>query len=160
MQFVRVLFYCWTLVFLYACSSRNNFIENYQSFPNHRWASNDKVNIPAVIPDSVGHYNLYLLLRCENSYEFNNIWLKITAAYGDTAFSMTKEFILMDNHHWLGNVYRDVIELQLPITTQPIRLKAGSYQFMLEQVMRQNPLKGVLNVGMMIERTDTSSVYP
>jgi hypothetical protein len=54
---------------------------------------------------------------------------------------------------WLGTGMDDIWELRQLITPQPFRFnRAGKATFMLEQIMRDNPLPEVLNAGIRVEK--------
>jgi len=44
----------------------------------------------------------------------------------------------------------DIYEHRIPLEKQT--LKAGDYSFTVEQIMREDPLKNVLNVGLRLEK--------
>ena len=52
---------------------------------------------------------------------------------------------------WLGTGMDDIYEQRLPLTGA-IKFKAGVNKFMLENIMREDPLKQVLNVGIRVEK--------
>jgi hypothetical protein len=45
----------------------------------------------------------------------------------------------------------DIYEHRIPLG-EPQSLKAGTYTFSLEQIMREDPLEHVLNVGLRLEK--------
>jgi len=47
----------------------------------------------------------------------------------------------------MDDIYEHRIEL-----TKPIRMKAGIYHFKIEQIMREDPLENVMNVGLRVEK--------
>ena len=52
---------------------------------------------------------------------------------------------------WLATGMNDIYEHRLKLT-DPVRLKAGSYKLRLENIMREDPLQHVLNVGIRVEK--------
>lgn len=52
---------------------------------------------------------------------------------------------------WLGTGIDDIYEHRLQLTTA-VKFKAGVNKLMLENIMREDPLKQVLNVGIRIEK--------
>ena len=59
-----------------------------------------------------------------------------------------------DEKGWLGTGMDDIFEHRIPITPpqSPVKLMAGTYQFRLENIMRESPLKHVMNIGILLER--------
>jgi len=71
---------------------------------------------------------------------------------GDS-FNVRREFILANNAQgWLGSGMDDIYEHRIPFNTTPAPLKKGTYNFTLQQKMREDPLEHVLNVGIRVEK--------
>ena len=52
----------------------------------------------------------------------------------------------------------DIWEIRTQINQSPIQFRhQGEYEFTLEQIMREDPLKHVLNVGVRIEKAINNS---
>jgi len=138
---------------LQACNTIGVF-EKTDAFGGHAWPSSSRPSFVFDIQDTSAYYNLYAVLRHTDAYHYNNIWLSITSiAPGDTAITMQQSFKLGDNKlGWLGTTMDDVIEHRMLITGKPVKLKKGSYTFILQQIMREDPLLNVLNAGIRVEK--------
>ncbi len=123
-------------------------------FPKHEWAGNNKPVFTFSIEDTVARYNIFIILRHEDAYHFNNIWLNITTqAPGDTARAQLVDLTLADNKKgWLGSGMDDVFDHRVKVTREPVKLKKGNYVFTLQQNMREEPLQFVLNAGIRVEK--------
>ena len=95
-----------------------------------------------------------MILRHEDSYHFNNIWLNIaTQAPGEAIKTQLINVPLADNKKgWLGTGMDDVFDHRARITRLPVKLKKGNYTFTLQQNMREEPLQFVLNAGIRVEK--------
>ena len=72
---------------------------------------------------------------------------------GDTMGKAPFEIKLAENDRgWLGTGMDDVYEQRMKLTGEAIPLKAGTYHFKIEQIMREDPLENVLNVGLRLEK--------
>jgi gliding motility-associated lipoprotein GldH len=123
-------------------------------FSDHQWKSDHKPSFTFTIEDTVSFYNIFVILRHEDSYHFNNIWLNIsTQAPMDTVKTQLINVTLADNKKgWLGTGMDDVFDHRARITRSPIKLKKGNYTFILQQHMREEPLQFVLNAGIRVEK--------
>ncbi|WP_170971003.1 gliding motility lipoprotein GldH [Ilyomonas limi] len=122
-------------------------------FPKHEWAAAEKPTFNFTITDTAAHYNVFIVLRHGDAYHFNNLWMDITTIPpGDTVQTVRANLKLGDNQKWLGNTIDDIVEHRILINTNPLKFKAGNYKFMLQQVMRENPLQYVLNAGIRVEK--------
>lgn len=127
--------------------------EKSVTIPRHEWKSSYKPSFDFVIKDSLSLYKIFLVLRHSDRYNFNNLYvnLHITPPGQDTATIIRRDLQLATNEGWLGTGMDDIYEYRLPLADgQP--LKAGPYKFTIEQIMREDPLKNVLNVGLRLEK--------
>ncbi len=106
------------------------------------------------IKDTDALYNIYIVVRHEDAYHYNNLWLNVTTkAPGAEPINQQLELILANNGKgWLGSGIDDIFTHRVQITKEPIKLKAGDYQFTLQQIMRENPLESVLDAGIRVEK--------
>jgi len=128
--------------------------EKNASFKTQEWPSSNKPSFSFNIQDTTAAYNIFLVLRHTDAYGFNNIWVKVTRQGPDTTYAQQMDLRLATNNQgWLGTGMDDIWEHRIPITQSAARFRrSGNYSFTLEQVMRQDPLKHVLNAGIRIEK--------
>lgn len=141
-------------VLLAACQKVDVFEKNV-AIKDHRWQSAEKPVIVFDITDTVSRYNIYVVLRHEDAYRYNNLWMNIyTKGPGDsTANQQALDLQLATTEKgWLGAGMDDIFEHRIRISQAPVSLKAGRYEFRLEQIMREDPLDHILNVGIRVER--------
>ena len=138
---------------LAACNSIGVFEKN-TAFKRQQWAGSNKPSFTFTITDTIAAYNIYLVIRHTDAYQFNNIWLKFSRKGPDTSYTQQVDLRLANNNlGWLGTGMDDIWEQRIPITQGVARFrKSGNYEFTLEQVMRQDPLEHVLNVGIRVEK--------
>ena len=94
-------------------------------------------------------------MRHTDAYKYNNVWLSFgSQAPGDTMHSQNLDITLgNDAKGWEGKGMDDIFEYRKNITPGPVPLKkAGTYTFTLSQIMRENPIDHILNVGVRIEK--------
>ena len=134
-----------------------NTIDVYEKripFTNFQWNTTNKPTFNFTITDTTSYYNIFVVIRHEDAYHFNNLWLNVTTkAPGSSPVNQQLELILANNGKgWLGSGIDDIYTHRVRITNAPIKLKAGDYQFTLQQVMRENPLQSVLDAGIRVEK--------
>ena len=92
------------------------------------------------------------MLRHNEKYDFNNIWITLySQPPGDTIHKSSFELQLANNEKWLASGMDDIYEHRIKLT-DPQYLKAGVYRFRIEQIMREDPLENVMNVGLRVEK--------
>ena len=129
--------------------------ERTVAIPKQSWYYHNKPSFTFTITDTSAAYNIFIVLRHTDSYKYNNIWLSLGSRVpGDsTRFQNMDVTLGTDAKGWLGNGMDDIFELRKNITRGPIPFKkAGNYTFTISQIMRENPLKSILNVGIRVEK--------
>jgi gliding motility-associated lipoprotein GldH len=141
-----------TLYILISCTTVDLYEKNV-SLPDHEWKSSYKPEFTFTIKDTNSLYQVYFVMRHTEKYNFNNIWINLySQPPGDTLHKAPYELQLATNDKgWLASGMDDIYEHRIKLT-KPVALKAGEYKLMLESIMREDPLKNVLNVGIRIEK--------
>jgi gliding motility-associated lipoprotein GldH len=153
-------YYCIIVVLLCsllaACNAPSlDVFEKHVAFNQQRWASQEIKNVRFTITDTTSLYTLYLVFRHTDAYGFNNVWLKINRKGPDTSYAQQLDIRLATNEKgWLGTGMDDVWEHRTLLTAIPVQFhRTGLYEFDLQQIMRQDPLEHVLNIGLRVEKT-------
>jgi gliding motility-associated lipoprotein GldH len=139
-----------------ACKTIDVFEKNV-SIPQQQWERSFQPVIVFNISDTTALYNIYVTLRHTHAYNYNNIWLNVNYQLpGDTLKQQRVDIPLADNNKgWLGTGMDDIYEVRRLITPQPYRFKnSGECTFTLEQIMRESPLKYVMNAGIRVEKVN------
>ena len=150
-SFLLVALCTWCLA---SCTTVDLY-EKTVAIPNHELKSSYKPEFEFTIKDTTILYQAYLVLRHTEKYNYNNIWLNYYfQSPGDTLRKGSSEFQLATNEKgWLGTGMDDIYEHRIKLTANPEKVKrTGTYKFILENIMREDPLKEVLNVGIRIEK--------
>lgn len=155
--FAFLLITCCCPCFWLSCSPPSGTFEKDIALPRQQWDSSFRPTIDFSISteDTAYRYNVYLVLRHTDAYNYNNIWIRGTVRQpGDpVARSERYDLLLATNEKgWLGSGMDDIYEHRVLIQQQTKFSHPGTYAFTLEQIMREDPLKHVLNVGVRIER--------
>jgi gliding motility-associated lipoprotein GldH len=123
--------------------------------PAQSWFYSTVPSFSFTIKDTLATYNIFIVLRHTDAYEYNNIWLRVgTEAPGKSESSQNINIILgNDAKGWEGEGMDDIFEIRKNITRGPVPFKKpGTYTFTIAQIMRENPLKHIVNVGMRVEK--------
>lgn len=141
------------ILFLVSCATIDLY-EKSVSIPEHQWKSSFKPSFDFTIKDSTAPYQLFFILRHNEKYSFNNIFINVYVKGPglDTVQKIQQDLVLATNEKgWLGTGMDDIYEHRIPLGSEQ-SLKAGTYTFTIEQIMREDPLKNVLNAGLRIEK--------
>ena len=140
-------------LYLVSCTTVDLY-EKTVAIPGHAWENSFRPTFEFAIKDTTSRYQPFLVLRHNEKYNYNNIYinLSIQGPGQDTAQKYQLDLELASNEQgWKATGMDDIYEHRIKLTP-PELLKAGKYNFTLEQIMRENPLQNVFDVGIRIEK--------
>lgn len=149
------LFVCAVAMLFAACGTIDVFEKNV-SIPGQAWSSSFQPVIDFEITDTAALYNIFVVVRHTDAYRYNNLWVNLyTKIPNDTLRKQRLDLRLAtDEKGWLSSGMDDVFEHRIRITAAPRQLnRKGLYEFRLENIMREDPLQHVMNVGIRVEKT-------
>ncbi len=148
-----------TIIFL-GCN--NNII--YSEFINHgeSWSLNKKVKfrIDRNLLTTENDYDIYIHLRNNNEYQYNNIFLIGTIKDSFNIIEKdTLEYAMADSEgKWLGKGFLSLKESKLRWKRKFNFTETNSLTFEIDQLIRRNGnqyqdkyLKGIVDIGLSIE---------
>lgn len=142
---------------LLASCQTTDLFEKTVSIPQQQWKTSYKPSFTFEIKDTTVAYQLYITFRHNDKYNFNNLWVNLYTLSPDKKSGKAQYELPLANNEkgWLATGMDDIYEHRIALTplNQDFRFsKAGTYTFTLEQIMREDPLMNVLNVGLRIEK--------
>lgn len=141
---------------MYTSCTEVDVFEKNITIPNHSWSSQFKPEITFTIDDTLSRYKIFIVLRHSDAYRFKNIWINIhTESPSGVQRNQPLDMQLAtDSEGWIAAGMDDLFEHRIMITPpgSPERLRAGTYKFKLENIMREDPLNHVWNVGIRLEK--------
>lgn len=141
-------------VFFASCIKIDLF-EKQATIPSQQWFYTDVPQFTFHIDDTTSLYNVYVIVRHTDLYEYNNLWLRIGLKTPSDSFNYQNVNLILANDAkgWEGTGMNDIYEVRKSISAAPFSFKtAGNYTFSITQTMRENPLKNILNIGLRIEK--------
>ena len=143
------------LPFVFASCIKIDLFEKQATIPSQQWFYSNIPKFTFHIDDTTSLYNVYVILRHTDLYEYNNIWLRIGLKTPSDSFNYQNVNVLLatDAKGWEGTGMDDIYEVRKSISAAPFSFKtSGDYSFSIQQIMRENPLKNILNVGLRVEK--------
>lgn len=129
--------------------------EKSTAIPSYKWQTGFAAKGDFVIADTTSPYNIYLVLRHTDAYQYNNLWLNIGLQPPGDSMRIQKINIILgdDANGWDGTGMNDIWEVRKLLNGDARRFKQpGKYSFSIAQIMRDNPLLHVMSVGLRIEK--------
>lgn len=135
----------------YSCD-HNRVYEKNIPIEKYIWDSRIIPEFKVNIADTSRRYNIYVNIRHADMYPFQNIWLIVKTHFPDTAISQRIEITLArEDGKWYGEGLGDIWDFRALIQENAFFRQPGTYIFSLEQNMREDPLPGIMAVGLRIE---------
>ena len=136
-----------------SCDSSVVFEEN-KKLDNNDWDKNKPLVFLTNITDTILPHNVYINIRNAGLYPFSNIFMFInTYLPKGQLFRDTIEIMLQSTDgKWLGDGLGDIWDNRILFKSNVRFPQAGEYRFELYQAMRVNPLPGIMDAGIRIEK--------
>jgi gliding motility-associated lipoprotein GldH len=144
-----------TIFCLGSCSLTTGTFEKTVLLPDHQWPASLKPDIAFTITDTASLYNIYIVLRHTDAYHFNNLYLRAVVSEPGETQPKTGDYDLLlatNEKGWIGTAMDDIYDARVLIQPKTKFHTAGTYHFVIAQIMREDPLKYVLNVGLRVEK--------
>jgi gliding motility-associated lipoprotein GldH len=139
---------------LSSCTQVNLFEEN-TNIPQMKWKYDFSATGNFQITDTISNFNVYIILRHTDAYQYNNIWLNIGVQPPGDSMQYQKVNLTLGNDAagWEGIGMNDIWEVRKLISGSAKSFKkTGNYQFSISQIMRDNPLSNIMSVGLRLEK--------
>ncbi len=137
-----------------SCLKNQVFEQNYP-IKDMSWIRNDTLVFDIRINDTVASYNLLINVRHKTDYAFSNLWIDLTTIFpSDTTGHLLEPLKLGDNKEgrWRGECMNDICDAQISVVEGLKLHETGNYRFLIHHNMRTNPLKGIMSIGLRLEK--------
>lgn len=138
---------------LLSCQAENTHFEKIERIDNN-WKKNDTKSFSIPILSKDGKYDLQLIIRNNSQYPYRNLYLftEIISPKGESLID-TLEYQLADfSGNWLGSGMGEIKQNTL-IFKENISLQdTGKYKINISHAMRENNLKGLEDISLMVEK--------
>ncbi len=150
------------VIFFVSCDSKAIF-DNYESLPD-KWNKDKEIVFKFEVPDTTNTYDLFINLRNNNNYNFNNLYVITGLEYpnGKTIIDTLEYKMAAPDGTLLGEGFTDVKENKLWYKgyKEPfVFSEMGQYTFKVEQAMRKygdingvDDLEGITEIGFRVEK--------
>lgn len=136
--------------FYFSCSEKDTYSKFY-SFHNAEWDMNNDLKFEVPIDDTLSLFDVYVEIRNNNNYKFQNIWLFID--YQNPQGNIRKDTLETDIADVFGKWYGKGISLYsyaIPYELNKQYPNTGTYTYTIRQGMREIVLTGISDVGLRI----------
>jgi gliding motility-associated lipoprotein GldH len=159
MRLKNSFFILLTVILFYSCDKQRVFDE-YKTVGS-AWHKDSIITFDLPILDSTKRYNLFINLRDNNNYQYNNLFLiaSIEKPNGYTKVDTLEYQMANPDGTLLGDGFTDIKESKL-FYKENVRFK-GKYKVHIKQAVRETGkvpgvtlLEGITDVGLRIEKIE------
>ena len=137
------------LVGLTSCSDPATLSHDFRSLPLRGWPRADTLTYPSLLPDSAASYRLAVDVRHEGHYPYSELRLRLLTA--STASDTLCLHLADDRGRWMGHGLGGLYQCRIEAGTFRAD-SAGLYTFRIVHAMPDSLLRGVSDVGLLIQR--------
>jgi len=150
--FGKLLVFASMIMGIVSCSHKEIFFE-YHSFTNAEWNRDDPVVFDVKIEDNSQPYDVSVELRNDDTYPFSNIWLFVDYKMpnGNSRTDTIGADLADIYGKWYGKGL-SLYNLSIPYETTILFPDTGTYIYSIRQGMRENPLKGISDIGLKVSK--------
>ncbi len=136
-----------------SCDANRVFDENKQ-IEKAIWSQEEPLVFLVSITDTVSAHNVYLNVRNAGMYPFSNLFLFINTRFpqGQIDRDTAEVTLATPDGKWLGDGLGDIYDNRILFHRNVRFPQAGEYRFEIFQAMRVNPLPGIMDAGIRIEK--------
>ncbi len=148
----RYLYFLIAASLFFGCNF-SSIVDTNQSVEGNKWLYTNATKAEFEISDTTSTYNADFKLRISSDYRYANLFVVTTFRDSTRLKKIRYQFKLVKaDGQWLGKGSGDLYTYILPILKKHNFPRAGKYSIEIEQNMRENPLLGVSDVGIVVTK--------
>lgn len=143
------------ILFLSSCGFNYTYNETI-SIDDGKWYKDEAAHFEVAIHDSINSQNFILNFRNNTNYRYSNLYIFMTTHFPNGNITRdTIECVLADQSgKWLGKGWGNIKENQIVLKSGLKFPLTGKYDFYVQQAMREDTLRGIESVGLIIEKAN------
>ena len=152
----KLLYIALCLPLLLASCSHDIVSSDYCDLQEEGWAMTDTTQLSIRVPDTMQAYDLTLILRHTDTYNYQNLWLFVSSpdSLCPILCDTVQACLADDRGRWLGTragrYYSGFVTMEKGITFP----QAGTYTFRIVHGMRDSVIQGIADIGMELRKHD------
>ncbi|MBK9424576.1 MAG: gliding motility lipoprotein GldH [Bacteroidetes bacterium] len=152
----RVLVCCLFLAVSFTSCDPLRYFEENKEIPKMEWDKDEPLSFLVSVEDTSLGYNVFINVRNAGFYRFSNLYLFINTTFpqGQVHRDTIECILASPEGRWLGEGLGDIWDNRILFKENVQFTQPGEYRFELNQAMRINPLPGIMDAGIRIEKVD------
>ena len=153
----RILFCLLFLSVAFTSCDPSRYFEENKEIPKMEWEKDEPLTFLVAVEDTSLGYNVYINVRNAGFYRFSNLYLFINTTFpqGQVHRDTIECILASPEGRWLGEGLGDIWDNRILFKENVQFTQPGEYRFELTQAMRINPLRGIMDAGIRLEKVDS-----
>lgn len=149
--FISILFIC-------ACGPTPYFEEAIDVDSNN-WNYDQKVNFTVDTNDTLSMYNMHLIVSHSDEFSYQNLYLNITTSFPSQEDRQERLNIELSDEkgQWVGKCSGGICQTKVYLIDDFKFPEEGKYNFSVEQLSREENLKGISQLALEIFKAEDKS---
>ena len=141
-------------VLCFCACDPNRIYESNVNISATGWKSIERARFEVEITDTISPCNIYINVRNNSNYKYMDLWLfvDIYAPSGIVARDTVNIMLADYRGKWLGHGLGNKFDTRMVFRKNVWFPGSGKYVFEYEQAMRDEPLTGIDDIGLRIEK--------
>lgn len=149
----RFHFLLFPLLFVLAGCTSNQVIDVNISVQDNSWMYAKSLKTKLVIVDSAQAYHLSFKVRNTADYRYSNLYIIMRLKGNGLAKAVRYQLkMAKPDGQWTGKGSGDIYINTFTLLSNYRFAKAGTYELEIEQNMRDNPLTGISDIGVVLAK--------
>ncbi|MCP9612695.1 gliding motility lipoprotein GldH [Coprobacter tertius] len=143
------------VLLLVSCTETGLVFSSYNHIPDRGWDKRNILRFTPEITDTLATYDISVLLRYNNDYAYNNLWLFVTYPQDTIMRTDTLDCRLADRFgKWYGSGWGASYQQEVPLQSGVRFPGSGKQTIMIQQGMRDDITSHITDVGIKIVRRE------
>lgn len=145
--------FCILIVLLFGCHSP--MFKERIKISEYGWRKDSLVKFFSDITDTSSVYNFIIEIRNSVHYRYMNLFVKLRgkSPSGKESEELLDLPLADKEGKWFGDALGDIVDNRILVREKYKFSEKGKYEFSLQQYMREDTLRQVLEAGLVIEKT-------
>lgn len=152
-KWIGIIAFAWIGIVAISCD-RNRYYEENVAITNEKWFYQDAKTFELEMLDTLSPFNFYLNVRNTIDYKYANLYFFIQTDLPNGTKAIDTIECQLANYEgkWLGSGHGKFRDNQFILRKNMQFQQSGKYRFSLRQGMREDSLKGIVDVGIRLEK--------
>lgn len=152
----KLLFLTPIILLVLASCSKNKVFEKFEKFENNEWPMDKAILFDVAIKDTSAFYDISIPVRYIDNFPYDGLLVVMTinTPSGEERSKKYKLKLRDDEGKFIGDVSGDIWDATVPIIKKTKFNSAGTYKFEIVNDMPKTPTPCVMEIGLLIEKSE------